>query len=223
MSESPKRVIKEIAIEGQRLWLLPEKAVFLPEHNALLVSDLHLGKSMHFRKNGIALPAGDSEKTLSELNNLIELLDCSRLYFLGDLFHSEMNSEWKLLVDFIKKFSDIEFTLIRGNHDLFEDRFYVDSGLKVEEYCIIGNAIKLLHKPPGTSSTHFVLCGHLHPAVVLTGKGKQRIKLPCFVFNKKTGILPAFGQFTGLQVVKRTESKRIFVTSNNEVIEVISK
>jgi metallophosphoesterase superfamily enzyme len=46
----------EISFKGETLVLLPERAIWFPKYETLLVSDTHLGKGSHFRKAGIAIP-----------------------------------------------------------------------------------------------------------------------------------------------------------------------
>lgn len=36
----------ELALAGERLELMPERAVFLPDHATLLVADAHIGKAV---------------------------------------------------------------------------------------------------------------------------------------------------------------------------------
>ncbi|MBK8623953.1 MAG: metallophosphoesterase [Saprospiraceae bacterium] len=62
--------------------------MFIPEVNTLVISDLHIGKTAYFRKKGIALPFSEKDKTIKNLNLLIEKLKPETLIFLGDLFHS---------------------------------------------------------------------------------------------------------------------------------------
>jgi hypothetical protein len=51
-------------ISGVSVRLLHEKAMFIPEVNTLVVSDLHIGKTAYFRKKGIALPFSEKDKTI---------------------------------------------------------------------------------------------------------------------------------------------------------------
>ena len=56
---------------GQDLLLLPQKAIFWQQEKALIASDVHLGKSGHFRKAGIALPQDMAQEDLAVLSDLI--------------------------------------------------------------------------------------------------------------------------------------------------------
>ena len=42
-----------------------------------------------------------------------------------------------------------------------------------------------------------MLGGHLHPACRIHGRGRDSLRLPCFVSDGRQVILPAFGEFTG--------------------------
>ncbi|TVQ49091.1 MAG: hypothetical protein EA362_04990 [Saprospirales bacterium] len=65
-----------------------------------------------------------------------------------------------------------------------------------------------------------VICGHLHPAFRLKGKGRQSIKMPCFYLKPPLLILPAFGEFTGSKIVKKGKDCRVFVCAERQLIEV---
>ena len=66
------------------------------------------------------------------------------------------------------------------------------------------------------------LCGHIHPAVYLRGRGKQGMKLPCFHFTTKQGVLPAFGEFTGTAIMRTKKKDQVFVVSGEKVIEMLT-
>jgi hypothetical protein len=42
--------------QGQQIWLSPERCIYWEEQQTLVLSDMHIGKSAHFRKAGIAIP-----------------------------------------------------------------------------------------------------------------------------------------------------------------------
>ena len=49
------------------------------------------------------------------------------------------------------------------------------------------------------------------------GKGRQRLRLPCFLIGSRISLLPAFGAFTGGYAVEQDADCRIFVTGDHEV------
>ena len=62
-----------------------------------------------------------------------------------------------------------------------------------------------------------MLAGHVHPAAVLSGRGHDRLRLPCFHFGPAVGVLPAFGAFTGMHVLPRGPQDRVYVVAGDEV------
>jgi metallophosphoesterase superfamily enzyme len=109
--------------------------------------------------------------------------------------------------------------LVRGNHDYW-------AGDPPAEWDIICVNEPLLEPPfvfchyPQEADEGYTLAGHLHPAVVLTGSGKQRERLPCFFFGLQGGMLPAFGSFTGAAIVHPQAGDKVYVIAENEVIRV---
>src|SRR5689334_18807429 len=188
-----------VRIIDEELLLLPEKAIYWKAKGALLIADLHFGKINHFRKAGIPVPTKANEKNLEKLLSLIQSIRPQRVIFLGDLFHSHYNEEWEMVRTFIGTFPEISFELVIGNHDILSEIQYERSKIKLHHDTLNEFPFVLSHHPLENISDDFYnLAGHVHPGVLLSGKGKQAITLPCFYFADHQGILPAFGSFTGL-------------------------
>jgi len=78
---------------------------------------------------------------------------------------------------------------------------------------------RLTHHPEEKKDT-FNICGHIHPGYRLSGMGKQHLKLKCFFQSQNQLILPAFGEFTGVYLMKPNENERVYVCTNTNVIQV---
>jgi len=213
----------EIFLSGKRMILMPEKAVFLPEHETLIVSDLHLGKVNHFRKAGIPVPVRAGEATLEALITLLMMSKPSRTIFLGDLFHSHYNQAWDAFVKVMESFSHIQFELVAGNHDILSDYQYKKSGIGLHPEIEISDGLILRHeiKEDGNENL-FQICGHIHPSVKLRGKGLSSAKFPCFWVRGQTMVLPAFGAFTGTHCITPRKSDRIYFVADKKVIDAQS-
>ncbi len=207
-----------ISIKNQTFNLLSKKAMYWVEHEALLLSDLHLGKATHFRKSGIQAPAGLGNKDLAVLRDLLVLTSAKNVFIIGDLFHSDLNSEWYLFEDFIKEHVHIKFILIRGNHDSLPA--YLLKGANLKTLLQYKRDDILLHHKPIKRKDVYVISGHIHPGIVLRGKGRQSLRLPCFYFGCDYAILPAFGNFTGLATIEPMEGDQVFAIADDEVIEL---
>lgn len=213
----------KVEISGELFELLPNKAMFWPKMKALLLADLHLGKINHFRKSGIALPSKANDKNIEMLVDLIHQVRPDRVLCLGDLFHSHYNPEWEVFGEVIRHFSNISFELIMGNHDIMSELQYQRKGVLLHDSLVLANFILTHHPldqiPPG----HYNLAGHIHPGVVLYGKGRQSLTLPCFHFGIRQGLLPAFGVFTGLARIRPAREDRVFVVLQDKIIDVNQK
>jgi uncharacterized protein len=208
----------QVEIFGEVLQLFPEKAIFWPKEQILLVADLHLGKINHFRKSGIAVPSKANDKNIEALVELLWRVKPLRVICLGDLFHSHYNPEWEVFGELIKHFSNISFELVMGNHDIMSEMQYVRKGIKVFDTLQIGNFLLTHHPLEVIPPDVYNLYGHIHPGVLLQGKGKQSVTLPCFYFGQRQGVLPAFGMFTGLARIQPRKEEKIFVIAENKVI-----
>lgn len=210
----------EFILKDQNLILLPEKAIWWKQKEILLIADTHFGKVNHFRKSGISIPDGAALKNLEILQDLILQNKPKEVIFLGDLFHSEMNSEWLFFKDILKSFPFVKFKLVQGNHDVFHEMTYQKGQFEFFETPLEMGPFIISHEPLEIEHALYNLCGHIHPGVKLRGGAKQSLRLACFYFKEKQGILPAFGQFTGLHVVGPKKGEKIFVIADNKVIEV---
>ena len=77
----------------------------------------------------------------------------------------------------------------------------------------------VLNHEPGPSRGGYALSGHIHPAVRLSGQGES-MRLPCFWFGKRYGVLPAFGAFTGSAEVLPRRGDQVYVIADEEVLKV---
>jgi DNA ligase-associated metallophosphoesterase len=207
-------------IRQQTFQLHPYKAIFWEEESALLIADVHLGKVAHFRKSGIAVPSAAGNENWDKLLSLLLDFQPKKVWFLGDLFHSEYNEVWEELSALIKQFSSTEFVLIKGNHDILSVEQYEAANLKVVDEIRLKGLLLTHHPLEEVPDNHYNLAGHLHPGVVLRGSGRQRLRLPCFFFGTHQAILPAFGSFTGMMTMQPDQTDRIFVVSEDRVLEV---
>jgi DNA ligase-associated metallophosphoesterase len=209
---------QELEVCGQVWLLLPEKAIFWQEAGALILADLHAGKAQHFRKQGIAVPSQAGEEDLQRLAGLIRRHAPRSLLLLGDLTHSRYNRAWELLAQQLADFSG-EKILVRGNHDLLPLSLYEGCGLQVIPKALDWGPFRFTHEPsPAEAGGPYQVGGHVHPGIRLEGRGRQSLRLPCFLFGEQAALLPAFGSFTGLHVLERLPGQRCYAIAGGEVI-----
>ena len=213
---------KEIVLLGQHLILIPDRALLWKDKKLLIVADPHFTKAQIFRDAGIPVPEGMTADDLKRLSFLMDQFQPSRLLFLGDLIHGRVDNavvfaqridQWR------RRHRDVTFLLVTGNHDLRSGVPPVQFGFQQEASEILFDPFVFSHKPIADSS-FYGIAGHLHPAVTISGKGHQRETLPCFCFGPRAALLPAFGSFTGTQVICPASDDRIYVIAGDEIIEM---
>ena len=208
---------QNIQIQNQSFVLHPSGSLFWEEKSALFISDVHLGKISHFRKYGAAVPQKAIQANFELMDEVVEFFNPNTVYFLGDLFHSYINSEWNLFEDWVSK-AKAEIILIYGNHDIISPIKYKELGIQLFDELILEN-ILLTHHPEERKG-FFNFCGHIHPAIKIRGSGKQSLRLPCFFKSPNQLILPAFGEFTGSFTLKPTKNDQVYAIAEGMIIKI---
>ena len=208
-------------VARQTLILHPARAAYWSEKSVLLFADLHLGKEAHFRKEGLAIPDSGMLANLANINRLLKAFRPRSVVFLGDLFHSSYNQSWEQFRNLLKGYAATEFHLVTGNHDILAHEHYQRAGMNIHTQSMYWEPFLFTHQiQPEVGDGLYNLSGHLHPGVFLKGKGRQSIKLPCFWFGQNQGLMPAFGKFTGLAIIKPKSSDQVFVVLKDRVLQV---
>ena len=213
-------ITKDIFIAENSVTLTNQRAFFCQAEKKLVLSDLHIGKTDHFRRAGIAIPAAVLENDLKRLNLLIEYFDIRTILIVCDLFHAENNTDIDRFKLWRTTYAHIHFELIKGNHDRFKDAFYAEMDISIfKTHKDIGN-LRFVHDETHCQDDKFCVSGHTHPGIVLKGKGKVRFKLPCFEVSEHRLILPAFSEFTGLNTTKSVPSAVCFAFTDKSIFKV---
>jgi DNA ligase-associated metallophosphoesterase len=213
----------KIRIKNEDIHLLPSGAIYLPAHQALLIADAHIGKASSFRQLGVPVPSGTTNETLTAITQDLATTGAQHLIFLGDFLHSRhahATATQSVVTAWREQHTKLAITLIRGNHDdragdpLASLRFSI-----VNEPLVLGS-LALCHHPQ-TLAAHYVLAGHLHPCILIKGKARERLRLPCFWMGDEAsqplGILPAYGSFTGMHPIERRDTDAVYAIAGDVV------
>ncbi len=208
-----------IHLAEEALWLLADKAVYWPARKCLLIADAHFGKASAYRSLGQPVPQGTTTANLQRLDRLLAAFPGAQVIFLGDFLHgpgSHASGTLNALRAWRERHAGVALTLIRGNHDKRAGDPPGDLNIEVVTEPLLMGPFALQHEPDAHAS-HHVLAGHVHPVYRLRGKGRQSLRLPCFLIGTQVSLLPAFGAFTGGYSVTQEEGSRIFVIGDQEV------
>jgi len=205
---------------NQNLWLSAQRSIFWEEQKALILSDLHFGKTGHFRKAGIAVPQHVYKEDLQRLINLLHYFKPQKLIVVGDFFHSHANTELDWFKKWRNDFAAIEIVLVKGNHDILQNAWYKEAAIEVIEKELKINSFLFTHDNCATHADLYTFCGHIHPGIYLQGLGKQSLRLPCFYFANDHCILPAFSKFTGTALIEPASDENVFVIVENKLVQM---
>ncbi len=211
-------------INDQTFILSPQRCLFWEEQKALIVSDLHIGKTGHFRKYGIAVPQDIFKEDMQRLLDQVVFFKAEQLIVVGDMFHSVANKELDLFKRWRNDISPVKIHLIKGNHDILKDNWYTETDIKIyQEKMAIGNIVFqhdftiIDHQ---LSTINYIISGHIHPGILINGISKQSLRFPCFYFGKQYAVMPAFSRFTGLAAIKKQKGDSVFAIVEKSIIKV---
>jgi len=209
-------------IQQQQLWLSSERCIYWEEEKTLIVSDLHFGKTGHFRKFGIPVPQSVYKQDLQRLVHQIQFFQPRQLVVVGDLFHSKENKELGLFRKWRQDFPGLQIHLVMGNHDILHHTWYRDSDISITEEELQINSFRFRHDmtSQAKSPDQYFFSGHLHPGVCIKGPGKQSLRFPCFYFARDFCVLPAFSRFTGVALIDPAEGENVFAIVNNSIVQL---
>lgn len=202
--------------------LLAEHAVFLEESSVLVVSDVHLGKSATFRERGIPIPEGDTADDLEKLTKLVCRYEPRRIVIAGDLVHAKGGMSPYVLEVFRKweKEISIPITLTEGNHDRMARISEHELAIEMAPWLDI-DGVRITHDPAELPEGQPGIAGHLHPGVRLSESPRRSIRTAFFFLRHPHHlVLPAFSQFTGLNLQRPQTKDRVFIPLRQDVVEV---
>lgn len=173
---------------GTQCSALPSGALWLPDHDTLCVSDLHLGKSERIaRRSGVMLPPYEVQETLEKLQGDIDALSPDHVICLGDSF-DDLDAAEGLPDDMrlwlARMQAGRKWVWIEGNHDPGP----IDLGGTHLSETAVGT---LSFRHIATDATAEV-SGHYHPKHRIAGRSR-----PAFLLDQSRIIMPAFGAYTG--------------------------
>lgn len=181
-------------VAGVAFDLRPACTAYLPEHELLLVADLHLEKGSGYASRGQMLPPYDSAETLNRLVAEMEELQPRRVIALGDSFHdrgARARMDGAVVAALREMTAVVDWVWICGNHDVSPPE---DLGGRIAQEVSIGPLV-FRHEPVG-GPVMGEIAGHLHPCARVSGRVRS-VRAKCFAANEGRLVMPSFGALTG--------------------------
>ena len=183
-----------VHLAGERLLLDPQGALYWPARALLAVADLHLEKGSAAAARGSLLPPWDTGQTLDRLAALLRRYTPRTVVALGDSFHDAGGSQRLQPHDQARLAAmtgAVAFVWVRGNHDPAPP-----DGLGGNAVAEWHNAKLSFRHQASAEPGGAEICGHHHPKAQVPTRGAM-VSRPCFVFDGRRLMLPAFGTYTG--------------------------
>lgn len=221
MPVSHTTAVVALHLHGQHLVLHAERALELPNARVVLVADLHWGKATALRALGVPVPAGGTAEDLHRLDVVLERTKARELCILGDLAHSQHGWDERALAPVYAwrgRWPSLAITLVRGNHDRHAGDPPAALGITCVDGPVVHHGVRLAHEPIVLSGSGVHVWGHLHPTARLSGRGRDRVRLPCFVLGAQHCILPAFSSFTGGGAWVPSPGERAFAVVDDAIV-----
>lgn len=210
----------EIIVQNEMLILSPLRAIYWPGRRALIVADMHLGKTGYFRSKGIPIPSTVMSDDLQRLSLLIGTYQPETIIVAGDMFHHDYNADIDYFARWRQQYTGLEMLLVPGNHDKLLKIDYQALNIKLTEKKHRLEPFTIVHEP-GKTSDHFMISGHIHPGYAMAGRARQVLRLPCFIIGHHQIVLPAFSLFTGLYTsYKSAGSDSYYLIGKDTVFKV---
>jgi len=202
--------------------LMPERALFIRAARALVVADLHVGKSESYRRFGVPSTDGIDEESLIRLSRAAMRAEAKVIVVVGDLTHSAEgigDAERERFSEFRQRCS-LPIRLVDGNHDrgarTLPPEWMIDR--VGESFELAG--VRFRHDPAEVSASgKWTICGHLHP-ILSVSRGVRSVEAPAFVIEqaKRVVVLPAFSKFTRGVRVEPTADREVHAIVESAVI-----
>jgi metallophosphoesterase superfamily enzyme len=167
-----------------------DKALYIRNHNILVLSDLHLG----YKNPNLRIPELEYKSVESRLKEILLSKNIEEIVFNGDTFSEIPDSEKDLEIfdNISDKVDKIVFTI--GNHEdcvsgfpkYIVDNYEIKKQYNKDNICFLHG-----HNTPIAKSDNFVI-GHLHPTI-----GEESVFLfgEDAYYNSDVVVCPAFSDY----------------------------
>jgi putative SbcD/Mre11-related phosphoesterase len=168
-----------------------DRCLILEKEHTLVIGDLHLGYEKALEDEGVYIPRMNTDSIRDSLNRIISKYEPETIVLLGDIKHDfrrakyEGKEEVRGIIDLILGAADV--IAVKGNHDNYLQNIIADYGLEAVDYVDIGG-YRLEHGHVD-SGVRPVIIGHEHPSVRIPGALSGGLKVQCFLYARKDGVI----------------------------------
>lgn len=199
-------------------------AIYHPEMDLLVISDLHLGLEGSMTSQGSYVPKFNFEEVIEDIEKARSRTKASRVILNGDLknefkrsSYSEKQEIKNLLQHLKRRFEEV--IIVEGNHDKFIEKTVEDEGLKIRNH-FLEKGVLFVHgdeRPEDFLDDieyDTIVIGHEHPALSLEDNIGISEKIDCILYGetnlgKNLIVLPAFSEISNGTNVNEIPSHKL--------------
>ena len=197
-------------------------ALYDPENDLLVISDLHLGLEKTMTSKGNYVPSSQLDDIKDDIREAKDETEASRILVNGDLKNQFRTSyseteEIEEFLNFLKAEFD-EVIVVKGNHDTMTESTLESSGIDLKEYHLEDGKLYIHgHEELGKYELEefdTVLIGHEHPAIALEDDIGVREKIPALLYgpmdkDRQIIVLPAFSRIANGTAVNEVPEREL--------------
>lgn len=202
-------MLDEIEVDNN-IYFTKYGAAYFEDIRAVAISDIHMGYEDVLAKNGIFLPRVQSKIIYETIEKIIDRYNPEKLIINGDLKHEFSHNtpqEWSDVLELLSRISRrTKPIVVKGNHDNFIANIATKLNLEVLDIYIDGR-YTFHHGHKKFEWSDKAVIGNEHPAIGLRDSVDSVIKLPCFLYFRKEGliVLPALSIYAGGSDILKNE------------------
>lgn len=200
------------------IWVDARRAIWFEQLGILAAADLHIGYNWAHRHSGQMLPVHPPDDTVSRLQALCDFYKPAELLLLGDIVHRalplpQIQSE---LQNLLANLPGVR--LIAGNHDRFLEKL-ISTPLQTDHG---RDGYLFVHGHQTSERPERIIMGHEHPAISVGDGVTTSVKCPCFLFSRKTIVLPAFSLWAagGIEMALRERFDRAVAILGDKLLPI---
>ncbi|MFC4436884.1 MULTISPECIES: metallophosphoesterase [Natrialbaceae] len=188
---------------------LTNRAVYLPEADALVLADVHFGR---VAASSVDAPVDDGGDVCDRLEESLSAWQPETVVVAGDLLHSFSRiprGVERSVSRFVDRVETVGASLVvtPGNHDTMLEAVFPGETTPAYRLADGETVVCHGHEPPSADADRYVV-GHDHPALSIDGR-----KRPCFLYGPDSYegasvlMLPAFTRLASGATVNRMRSR----------------
>ena len=205
------------------VFLLKERALWIPEMKAVVIADVHLGYESGVFDEPF-YPKMQFREVAERMERLMKRYEPARVIINGDLKHEFSKTpypEFSEVRDFLDIMDGARITLVRGNHDNFIVGYLRKRGVEVLDF-LETDRFLFMHGHEERESEKMKIVGHEHPVIRIRDSIGGSARFPCFLVSEKKVVMAAFGEVGGSTLLEFGEYKVYVIDGDFSILHLNS-